>query len=351
MANRELISAIEEIEKLKGIPKGKLIEGIKKALTYAYRKRYGANDALTVDISEKSGEMHLSLIKKVVEEVNNPSSEISIQEAKKLKPVYLPGDTVEMIVPTPQDFGRIAIQVARQVISQAVREGEREAIISNFSAKEGDILTGHVWRWDEKGIYVKFAVGEGMLSPKEQGSEKYKMGERLVVYIVKMDISFKDPVILVSRSSPYLMRKLLELEVPEIRQGLIEIVNIVREAGMRSKVSVRSKEERIEPVGICIGTKGYRIQNVIRELKGERIDIVRWSSDLKTYVANALSPAKVSSVDIVEEINQEGIREKVAKVMVPNVGNAKSIAIGIKGQNVRLAAKLVGIKIDIMEGE
>lgn len=351
MANRELISAIEEIEKLKGVPKIKLIEGIKKGLAYAYRKNYGANENLFVEISEKTGEMQLRTLKTVVEEVVDPSTEISLKEALNLDPNNTIGNTIEVTIPTPQDFGRIAIQVARQVISQTVREGEREAIINNFSTKEGDIVTGNVWRWDEKGIYIKFSVGEGMLPPKEQGSEKYRMGERLVVYVTKLDRTTKDPIIVVSRSSPHLLRKLLELEVPEINQGLIEIVNIVREAGSRSKVAVRSKDERIEPVGICIGTKGYRIQNVIRELKGERVDIVRWSSDLKTYITNALSPAKINSVEISEIINDDGIREKVAKVEVANVGNAKSIAIGIKGQNVRLAAKLTGTRIDIVESE
>jgi len=350
MASRELISAVEEIEKLKGIPKNKIIEGIKKGITSAYRKKYGAGEFF-VDINEKSGELRLLVRKKVVEEVLDPALEISLTEALSFNPKLQIDDTLDIYLPIPKEFGRIAIQVARQIISQTVREGEREAIISSFAAREGDIILGQIWRSDAKGYYVKLSVGEGLLPNKEQGQEQYNMGDRLKIYILKVEQTRRDPVVIVSRSHPGLLRKIMEMEIPEIQQGQVEIVDIVREGGLRSKVAVRSRNDRIEPVGLCIGPKGHRIQSIIHELKGERIDIIKWSKDLKEYVTNSLSPAQVSRVEIVELSNPESTREKVARVFVSKTGNAKSVAIGSRGLNVHLAARLTGVKIDIIEEE
>jgi len=286
----------------------------------------------------ETGTMHVYARKEVVEEVKDDRFEISLEEARKIDPNYELGDIVEVEV-TPRNFGRIAAQTAKQVVTQRVREAERGIIYNEFVDREDDIMTGIVQRKDARFVYVNLGRAEGLLPASEQmPNEQYVHNERLKVYITKVEKTTKGPQIFVSRTHPNLLKRLFELEVPEIFDGLVEIKSVAREAGDRSKISVHSDNPDIDPVGSCVGPKGIRVQAVVNELKGEKIDIVKWSKDPVEFIANALSPAKVLDVILNEE-------EKSSTVIVPDY--QLSLAIGKRGQNARLAAKLTGWKIDI----
>ncbi|MFE8699116.1 transcription termination factor NusA [Cytobacillus sp. FJAT-54145] len=334
----ELLDALTLLEKEKGISRDVIIEAIEAALISAYRRNFNQAQNVRIDLNLGSGTMRVFARKEVVEEVFDPRLEISLEEAQRINPNYQVEDVVELEV-TPKDFGRIAAQTAKQVVTQRVREAERGIIYSEFIDREEDIMTGIVQRLDSKFIYVSLGKIEAILPANEQmPNERYKPHDRIKVFITKVEKTTKGPQIFVSRTHPGLLKRLFEIEVPEIYDGTVEIKSVAREAGDRSKISVHSDNSEVDPVGSCVGPKGTRVQAVVNELKGEKIDIVKWSEDPVVFVANALSPSKVLDVIVNEE-------EKGTTVVVPDY--QLSLAIGKRGQNARLAAKLTGWKIDI----
>lgn len=336
--NAEFIEALEDLEREKGIDKDTLLEAIEAALLAAYRRNFGTSQNVVVRIDRDTGEIRVVARREVVEEVEDPATQISLAEAREIDPGYRPGDVVEQEV-TPRDFGRIAAQTAKQVVMQRIREAERDLIYEEFIAREGDIVTGVVQRVQGRNVFVDLGRTETVLFPSEQiPGERYRQGDRIKVYIVEVKKTPKGPQILISRSHPNLLKRLFELEVPEIHDGIVEIKAAVREPGTRAKIAVDSRDERVDPVGACVGPRGIRVQAVVAELRGERIDVIRWAEDPEEFVANALSPAKVTRVILEPE-------ERVARVVVPD--HQLSLAIGKEGQNARLAARLTGWKIDI----
>ncbi|MDX9871353.1 MAG: transcription termination factor NusA [Clostridia bacterium] len=336
--NYELIGALSELEKEKGIDSEVILEAIEAALVSAYKKNFGAHANMRVHIDRSTGIIKVFSRKTIVEEVANNKEEIALNEARKLDPRYELGDIVENEV-TPKDFGRIAAQTAKQVVVQRLREAERDMIFNEFANREGDIVTGVVQRVENKNVFIDLGKTEAILGPNEQmPGEQYRNGERLKNYIIDVKKTTKGPQILLSRTHPGLLKRLFELEVPEIHDGTVEIKNVAREAGARSKIAVYSKNENVDPVGSCVGPKGLRVQAIVNELKGEKIDIVKWSPDPVKFIASSLSPAKVLTVDV-------SVDDKMARVVVPDY--QLSLAIGKEGQNARLAAKLTGWKIDI----
>lgn len=336
--NIEFIEAMEELEKQKGISMDVLIDALEAALISAYKRNFGSLQNVRVSIDRTSGEIKVYARKTVVEQVEDDRTDITIDDARQKDPRYELGDIVEIEV-TPRDFGRIAAQTAKQVVVQRIREAERGLIYEEFSNREGDIVTGIVQRQDQKNVYIDLGKTEAILGPTEQiPGEEYRHADRLKTYIVEVKKTTKGPQIMVSRTHPGLLKRLFELEVPEIHDGVVELKSVAREAGARSKVAVYSRDENVDPVGACVGPKGMRVQTIVNELKGEKIDIVKWSQDPSKFVANALSPAKVVDVRIYDET-------KVARVVVPDY--QLSLAIGKEGQNARLAAKLTSWKIDI----
>ncbi|MBM7701903.1 transcription termination factor NusA [Metabacillus iocasae] len=334
----ELLDALILLEKEKGISKDVIIEAIEAALISAYKRNFNQAHNVRVDMNLDKGTMRVFARKDVVADVYDPRLEISVEEAQTINPNYQLDDVVEIEV-TPKDFGRIAAQTAKQVVTQRVREAERGVIYSEFSDREEDIMTGIVQRQDARFIYVSLGKIEALLPQTEQmPNEQYKPHDRIKVYITKVERTTKGPQIYVSRTHPGLLKRLFEKEVPEIYDGTVELKSVAREAGDRSKISVHSEYDEVDPVGSCVGPKGQRVQAVVNELKGEKIDIVRWSSDPVEFVANALSPSKVLEV----MVDEEG---KATTVIVPDY--QLSLAIGKRGQNARLAAKLTGWKIDI----
>lgn len=336
--NVEFIEALEQLGKEKGIDKELLIEAIEAALISAYKKNFGTAQNVKISIDRNTGDIKVFSQKKVVEKVDNDLLEIDIDMARKINPKFKLDDIVEVEV-TPKTFGRIAAQTAKQVVVQRIREAEREIIYDEFSGRETDIVTGIIQRIDNQNVFIDLGKTEAVLTPAEQiPSEEYRQGERIKTYILEVKKTTKGPQILVSRTHPGLVKRLFELEVPEIYEGIVEIKGIAREAGSRTKIAVYSKDENVDPVGSCVGPKGARVQAVVDELRGEKIDIIKWSKDPSEYVAHALSPAKVVSVEILED-------KKTANVVVQDY--QLSLAIGKEGQNARLAAKLTGWKIDI----
>ncbi len=336
--NSDFMDALTTLEKEKGISKEIIIEAIEAALISGYKRNFNQAQNVRVDINRKNGSIRVFARKEVVEEVFDSRLEISEEAAKAINPQYEVDDVVEIEV-TPKDFGRIAAQTAKQVVTQRVREAERGIIYSDFIDREEDIITGIVQRQDSRFIYVDLGKVEALLPLNEQmPNESYKHNDRIKAYITKVEKTTKGPQILISRTHPGLLKRLFELEVPEIYDGTVELRSVAREAGDRSKISVYAQNPEVDPVGSCVGQKGQRVQTIVNELKGEKIDIVRWSEDPVEYVANALSPAKVLQVKVDEE-------EKMTQVIVPDY--QLSLAIGKRGQNARLAAKLTGWKIDI----
>ncbi|WII39610.1 transcription termination factor NusA [Paenibacillus thiaminolyticus] len=334
----DFIEALTEIEREKGISKDVLIEAIEAALISSYKRNFNTAQNVRVDVNRATGVIKVFARKTVVDEVLDPRLEISLHAAREMNPNYQLDDICEIEV-TPRDFGRIAAQTAKQVVTQRIREAERGLIYNAFIDKAEDIVTGIVQRQDMRNVFVDLGKVEAVLPLNElMPNEKFKHGDRVKAYITKVENTTKGPQIVLSRTHPGLLKRLFELEVPEIFDGVVEIKSVAREAGQRSKIAVHSRNEEVDPVGSCVGPKGMRVQTIVNELRGEKIDIVRWSDDVKEYVANALSPSKVVDVTVYES-------EKMARVIVPDY--QLSLAIGIKGQNARLAAKLTGWKIDI----
>ncbi|WP_064093675.1 transcription termination factor NusA [Rossellomorea aquimaris] len=334
----QLLDALTFLEKEKGIARDVIIEAIEAALVSAYKRNFNQAQNVRVDLNLDTGTMRVFARKEVVDEVFDSRLEISVEDAGEINPSYEVGDVVELEV-TPKDFGRIAAQTAKQVVTQRVREAERGIIYSEFVDREEDIMTGIVQRQDNRFIYVALGKIEALLPVSEQmPNETYKPHDRIKVFITKVEKTTKGPQIFVSRTHPGLLKRLFEIEVPEIFDGTVEIKSVAREAGDRSKISVYAENEEVDPVGACVGTKGARVQAIVNELKGEKIDIVQWSEDPVTFVANALSPSKVLDVQVNED-------EKATRVIVPDY--QLSLAIGKRGQNARLAAKLTNWKIDI----
>lgn len=334
----ELLDALTALEQQKGISRDVLIEAIEAALVTAYKRNFNQAQNVRVDINLATGSMLVYSRKDVVEEVADDRLQISLEDARLINPHYAIGDVVEEEV-TPRNFGRIAAQTAKQVVTQRVREAERGLIYEEYVDREDDIVNGIVERLDARNIYVGLGKVEAVLPANEQiQTETYRPHERIKVYITKVERTTRGPQVFVSRTHPGLLRRLFEMEVPEIFEGIVEIKSIAREAGDRSKISVFAHNDEIDPVGSCVGAKGARVQTIVNELSGEKIDIVEWSEDPVVFVANALSPSKVIDVQVNEE-------EKSTTVVVPDY--QLSLAIGKRGQNARLAAKLTGWKIDI----
>src|SRR6056297_464480 len=336
--NVEFIQALDDIEKEKGISKEVLLEAIETALVSAYKKDFGSKDNVRIEISAEAGEVKVYSRKEVVEEVENENSEISLMEAEGIDSKYTIGDIVE-IEETPANFGRIAAQTAKQVVMQRIREAERDVIFEEYKQKEDELITGTIQRFHNNNILIDMGKTEALLPPSEQiEGEEYEIGKRIKLYVVEVSSTTKGPRILVSRTHPGLLKRLFEIEVPEIFQGIVEIKAVAREAGHRSKMAVSSNDNKVDPVGACVGPKGMRVQAVVDQLNNEKIDIVKWDDNPEVFVGNALNPAEVVSVDINKS-------DKIAEVVVPDF--QLSLAIGKEGQNARLAAKLTGWKVDI----
>ena len=338
---KEFLQTLKELAYEKGIDEEQLFETIEAALISAYRRNFNLaqNDRnVRIALSRETGAFHVFAIKDVVEEVTNDVTEISLAQARAINPDYVIGDVVEIEM-TPANFGRIAAQTAKQVVMQRLREAERGIVYDEYMNRKSDIVTGIVQRVEGRNVFVDIGRAEALLMPTEQmPTEEYNYGDTLRAYIIEVKRTVRGPQILLSRTHPELLKKLFELQVPEMQEGVVEIKSIAREAGSRSKVAVYSSEERVDPIGACVGPHYMRVQAVVDELAGEKIDIVKWSDDPATYIANSLNPAKVISVAVNEA-------EKVSRVVVPDY--QLSLAIGKEGQNARLAAKLTGWKIDI----
>ncbi|MGL4741103.1 MAG: transcription termination factor NusA [Sarcina sp.] len=334
----EFLGALTEIVKEKGISEEELLEVLDEAIIAAYKKNY-SSQAQNVKIRrDKDGSIRVYAQKEVVEEVYDDSTEIAIEDAKAINPIFQLEDIVDVEV-TPKNFGRVAAQLAKQMVIQKIKESERSIIYNEFSELEHDIITGIVLRKDKSNVFVDLGKIEAILGPSEQmNGEHYDFNEKLKLYIVEVKDSTKGPQVVISRTHPGLVKRLFELEVPEIFNGVVEIKSIAREAGSRTKISVFSNDETVDAMGACVGQVGNRVKKIVNELKDEKIDIIKWSNDPAVYIENALSPAKVISVSVDEE-------NKSAKVVVDD--SQLSLAIGKEGQNVRLAAKLTGWKIDI----
>ena len=332
------LEALKELAREKGVEEEVLFDAIEAALISAYKRNFGSAQNVRVVLDRTTGAYHVYAIKTVVETVEDDVQEISLAQARTIRPDYEVDDVLEIEV-TPANFGRIAAQTAKQVVVQRVREAERGIIYEEFMSREGDIITGLVSRVENRNVFIDLGKTEAVLTPTEQiAGETYEHGDRIKAYIVEVKKTSKGPQIVVSRTHPGLLKRLFELEVPEIQEGIVEIKSVAREPGMRSKIAVYSKDDDVDPVGSCVGHKGMRVQAVVDELGSENIDIVKWNDDSAKFIANALSPAKVVSVAVNED-------EKVSRVVVPDY--QLSLAIGKEGQNARLAAKLTGWKIDI----
>lgn len=336
--SKDLFNAIHLLSEEKGIDKDVLIEALEAALISAYKKNFKSATNVRVDLNEESGSMKVYSRKEIVDEVEDQQQQISLDEAHEVSPNYQIGDVLEVEV-TPKDFGRIAAQAAKQVVTQRVREAERGVIYNEYIDREEDIMNGIIQRVDPRFVYINLGKIEAKLSKADQmPNDNYQVHDRIKVFVTKVENTNKGPQVFVSRSEPGLLKRLFETEVPEIYDGTVEIRSVAREAGDRSKISVYAENPEVDPVGACVGPKGQRVQVVVDELNGEKIDIVEYSDDPVIYVSNALSPSKVTEV-IVDEEN------KATTVVVPD--NQLSLAIGKRGQNARLAAKLTGWKIDI----
>ena len=336
--NTDFIEAVEALEREKHMSKDMLIDAIESALVSAYKKNYGNAQNVRVNIDRETGDIDVFMRRDIVEEVEDPFSQASLEEAQEIDPTYEIGDVIEYQV-TPRDFGRIAAQTAKQVVVQRIRETERGMIYDDYISRQTEVVTGIVQRVSNDTVFVNMGRAEGILSPNEQiPGERYRVGERLKVYVMDVKKTTKGPQIFLSRTHPGLVKRLFELEVPEIQEGTVEIRSLAREAGSRTKIAVCTYDENVDPVGACVGTRGARVQAVVDELSGEKIDIISWSEEPGKLISSALSPAKAEMVLIDES-------DKSATVVVPDY--QLSLAIGKEGQNVRLAAKLCGWKIDI----
>ena len=334
----ELMGAFDEIERTRGIGKGVLMEALSEALVSGYKKNFNSNRNVEVDINPETFEVHVYSVKDVVEELENPVTQISLTEAQKLSPLLEVGDVVKEEV-TPRNFGRVAAQTTKQVIMQKIRDAQRDVLFDEYVVRENELITGTVSRVNRGTVYVDLGKVEGVLSPTEQiPSEKYRQGDRLKFLLLEVKRTTKEPQIILSRSHPHLVAKLFELEVPEIQSGVMEIFSVSREAGSRTKIAVYSKNSDVDALGSSVGYKGSRVRAIVESLGDEKIDIILYDKDINVFVANSLSPAKVLAVF-------SDYKEHSSVAIVPE--NQLSLAIGKEGQNVRLAAKLVNWKIDI----
>ncbi len=335
----DFMLAITQLSAEKNLPKETVLRAVEAALVSAYKKdNFTANQDILVKINPNTGGVRVWAQKTVVEHPVDQHRELSLDEALQIKSDAQLGDTIE-VEATPHNAGRIAAQTAKQVILQRLHEAEHSAIFEEYSDKEGEIFTGLVRRIEPRQIFIDLGRTEAILPAAEQvHNERYRVGQRLKVCLLEVIQTNRGPRVLVSRSHPNLLRRLFELEVPEVLNGAVELKSIAREAGYRSKVAVAARQEGIDPVGCCVGLRGIRIQNIVNELNGEKIDVVMWHPDRSVFITNALSPAQVLSVTVNDE-------EETATVVVPD--NQLSLAIGKEGQNVRLAAKLIGLRIDI----
>ena len=337
--NKELILSLEELEKEKGIKKSYVIEAIETALVTAYKRNFDSLENVRVDIDKQTGATHIYAIKDVTEQAKDEATEISLEDAHKINKELKIGDQVDVEI-VPKDFGRIAAQTAKQVIIQKLREVEREVIFNEFNERKGEIVSGIIQKADKNIVIMDLGRLEGIMPTKEQiPTEHYHVNDKIKGYVLDVEKGQKGaPQVIITRSHPDFVRKLLELEIPEIYEGVIEIKSVSRDPGYRSKVAVYSPDPNIDPVGSCVGQKGVRIQNVINELHGEKIDVIEWNEDPSIFIAASLLPAQIMAVDIKEN-------EKFAQVIVQD--DQLSLAIGKAGQNARLAAKLTNWKIDI----
>ena len=340
MVNKDFFLALEDLEREKGISPEAFIEALENALVLAYKKNYGEGAGITVKLNEEKATIDVYSTKEVVEEVENQDREISLEDAQAIKKSAKVGDVLTEKI-YPKDFGRIAAQTAKQVIMQKLRDAERDIAYEEFTEKENEILVSVVRRIENNNVFVDIGKGqiEGILMPGDQiRGEKYEINDRIKVYVKKVRTTTKGPQIVVSRASAGLVKRLFENEVPDIEQGVVVIKAIARDAGQRTKMAVWTEERGVDPVGACVGNKGSRVNAVVGELGGEKIDIIPWSEDPLEFIARSLSPAKVVMV-------QANAEEKTARVVVPD--DKLSLAIGKDGQNARLAARLTGWKIDV----
>lgn len=338
-----LFQTIDQISREKGIDPQIVIHAIEDAIVVASRKYFKSNEELRGRINPETGDIDVLAVRKVVEEVTNPVREISLEEARETKPDAQMDEEIEFLKPTV-GLGRIAAQMAKQVIFQKVREAERESVFSEYHKHVGEIVNCVVKRYETGDIIVELGKTEGKLSKRDQSRlENFSVGDRIRVVITKVDKTAKGPQVMVSRTDPSLVQHLFQTEVPEIYDGTVQIRSIAREAGERTKIAVTSREKDVDPVGACVGMKGTRVQSIIRELRGEKIDIIQWHDDVVAFATSAISPAKVSRVTIIDHA------EKIMEMVVED--SQLSLAIGKKGQNVRLASKLIGWRIDIKSEE
>lgn len=339
--NKDFIEAIEDIEKERGISKEVLLKAVEKALLSAYKKHYGVSENVRVEIDEDTGYIEVLQRKEVVEEVIDDQTEVSLDEARSFDPDYQPGDAIDYGI-TPDDFGRIAAQNARNVVLQEVRDAERSMVHDEYFDKKTEIISGTIQRVSNETVFVDLGNTEGILSASERvKGERYVVNSRMKFYILDVKDNNKGPQIYLSRSHPGLVKRLFELEVPEIQEGLVIIENLAREAGSRTKLAVSTADESVDPVGACVGTRGIRVQQVVDELFGEKIDIIHWTDNIEENISNSLAPSRVEKVILTSDEEEE----EAALAIVPDY--QLSLAIGKEGQNVRLAAKLSGWKIDI----
>jgi N utilization substance protein A len=337
--NRELIAVIDQIGREKGIDKAKVIAAVEAALQTAAKKRFGQGENIQVQIDPKTGQIEVVSLKTIVDAVINPKSEISIVEARRVDAEAEVGDEIGSVIEM-EELGRIAAQTAKQVIYQKVREAEWEAVVKEYSTRQGDLINGIILGQERRNYLVDLGKTEAILPVQEQiPRETYRRGDRIKALLSEVRRTPKDVQVILSRTHPQFVVKLFELEVPEVTEKIVEIKGIVREPGDRTKIAVSSRDKAVDPVGACVGIKGSRVQAVVRELRGEKIDIIAWTSDPRVFIAEALNPATIEKVGIDEE-------KKSALVVVAD--SQLSLAIGKNGQNVRLAAKLTGWKIDII---
>ncbi|MFK3586860.1 transcription termination factor NusA [Lactobacillus sp. 23-2] len=339
--SKEMLEAFDVLEKTKGIKKDVIVEAMKAALAAAYKKNYGQAENVEIDFNDRTGDFKVMSIKTVVDEVQDPRVEVSLEDATAINRAYEVGDTIKFEV-TPKNFGRTAAATAKQVVMQRLREAENAHIVNEYSQYEDELVTGTVERTDNRFVYVTIGNVEAVMDIKRDTipGEHYNPQDKVRVLVTKVGADGKGAQIRVSRTAPDVVKRLFEQEVPEIYDGTVEIMSIAREAGERTKIAVKSNDPNIDPVGTCVGPRGTRVQNVVNELGGENIDIVQYEEDPSDYIANALNPAEVIAVQFEDEDD-----EKKAFVIVPDY--QLSLAIGKKGQNVRLAARLTGFKIDI----
>lgn len=338
----DFYTAIAQIAAERGIPREAVLTSVEHALKTVYKKMANSEEEVEVEIDPNAGAMRVYVIKRVVEEIEDPLNDMLRAEAVQFAPNARVGDVIR-IEKTPDNFGRIAAQTAKQVVLQRIRDFERDTVYDEFADRQGEVINGIVQRADSRAVIVELGKAEAVMPAREQvPTERYRPGQRVKVYLLEVNKDPRGPQLIVSRSHPNLIRRLFEMEVPEIYSGAVEIMEVAREPGLRSKVAVAARQEKVDPVGSCVGIRGVRIQNIVNELYGEKIDVIEWSADTANFIANALSPAKPTNVTLNEA-------EKVATVIVPS--DQMSLAIGKEGQNARLAFKLTGWRIDIKDPE